>query len=161
MRALLDLCEGLPQRSYAPGDILLGEGTTTDSLHILVEGEVEICKNDIPIYATGEPGSLFGEMSVLLQIPHTATVRALGPCQAYFVGDATGFLRANQGLGYLLARLLAQRLNAMTSYLADLKAQFHDRSDHLGMVDEVLESLMHHQDDEVLPGSDRYPDVKL
>jgi hypothetical protein len=49
----------------------------------------------------------------------------------------------------------------MTSYLADLKAQFHDRSDHLGMVDEVLASLMHHQDDEVIPGSDRYPDVKL
>jgi CRP-like cAMP-binding protein len=161
MRAVLDLCEGLPQRTYGRGDILLGEGTTTDSLHILVEGEVEICKNDIPIYATGEPGSLFGEMSVLLQIPHTATVRALGPCRAYFVGDAAGFLRSNQGLGYLLARLLAQRLNAMTSYLADLKAQFHDRSDHLGMVDEVLESLMHHQDDEVLPGSDRYPDVKL
>jgi CRP-like cAMP-binding protein len=161
MRPLLELCEGLPQRSYASGDILLGEGTTTDSLHILVEGEVEICKNDIPIYATGEPGSLFGEMSILLQIPHTATVRALGPCRAYFVGDAAGFLRSNQGLGYLLARLLAQRLNAMTSYLADLKAQFHDRSDHLGMVDEVLESLMHHQDDEVLPGSDRYPDVTL
>lgn len=161
MRAVLDLCEGLTQRTYGPGDILLGEGTKTDSLHILVEGEVEICKNDIPIYATGEPGSLFGEMSVLLQIPHTATVRALGPCRAYFVGDAAGFLRSHQGLGYLLARLLAQRLNAMTSYLADLKAQFHDRSDHLGMVDEVLESLMHHQDDEVIPGSDRYPDVKL
>lgn len=157
MRVLLDLCQGLPQRTYERGDVLLGEGTKTDALHILIAGEVEISKNDIPIYATAEPGSLFGEMSVLLEIPHTATVRALGPCRAYFVGDAAGFLRSHQGLGYMLARLLAQRLNAMTSYLADLKAQFHDRNDHLGIVDEVLESLMHQQDDEFIPGSDRYP----
>jgi CRP-like cAMP-binding protein len=161
MRALLDLCQELPQRTYGAGDVLLAEGTRTDTLHVLIAGEVEILKNDIPIYATSEPGSLFGEMSVLLQIPHTATVRAIGPCRAYFVGDAAAFLSAHRGLGYMLARLLAQRLNAMTSYLADLKAQFHDRSDHLGMVDEVLESLLHQQDDGFTPGSDRYPDLKL
>ena len=75
--------------------------------------------------------------------------------------DETPVLSALEGGVLTLTLNRPQRLNAMTSYLADLKAQFHDRSDHLGMVDEVLESLMHHQDDEVLPGSDRYPDVKL
>ena len=29
------------------------------------------------------------------------------------------------------------------------------------MVDEVLEALMHHQDDEFTPGSDRHPDPTL
>jgi CRP-like cAMP-binding protein len=160
MRALLELCEGLPERTYAAGDVLLAEGTRTDALHVLIEGEVEISKNAIPVYATAEPGALFGEMSVLLGIPHTATVKALRPSRAYFIGDAGGFLRSHPGLGYLLARLLAQRLNAMTSYLVDLKAQFQDRSDHLGMVDEVLQSLLHQQDERFVPGSDRYPDLK-
>ena len=32
------------------------------------------------------------------------------------------------------------------------------RGDHLAIVDEVLEGLVHHQDPESDPGSDRYPD---
>lgn len=160
MRALLDLCHNLPQRTYAAGEILLTEGTRTDTLHILITGEVEISKNAIPIYATAQPGSLFGEMSALLDIPHTATVKSLRPCRAYFVSDAGGFLRAQQEVGYIMARMLAQRLNAMTSYLVDLKAQFRDRSDHFAMVDEVLGCLLHQQDDEFVSGSERCADAK-
>lgn len=160
IQAVLDLCAGLPLRTYAAGDVLLAEGSKTDALHVLFKGEVEIVKGDIPIYATTEPGSLFGEISALLDVPHTATVRALTPTRAYFIVDATAFFRSHQEMAYLLSRMLAQRLNGVTTYLADLKAQYHDRADHLGMVDEVLESLLHQQDD-FLPGSDRYPDVKI
>ena len=34
-------------------------------------------------------------------------------------------------------------------------AQFAEHGDHLAVVDEVLETLMHDQDDEFSPGSDR------
>ena len=156
MQSVLDLCQGLPQRTYEAGDILIAEGTKTDALHVLVSGEVEIVKGEVPIYATTEPGSVFGEISVLLDIPHTATVRVVRPSRAYFVEGACDFLRAHRDLAYLLSRVLARRLNGVTSYLADLKAQYQDRRDHLGMVDEVLESLMHQQD-ELDPGSDRSP----
>jgi hypothetical protein len=39
---------------------------------------------------------------------------------------------------------LATRLNAMLEYLRDIKHQFEDH-DHIGMVDQVLESLVHRQ----------------
>jgi CRP/FNR family transcriptional regulator, cyclic AMP receptor protein len=33
----------------------------------------------------------------------------------------------------------------MGRYLVDIKLQFRDRSDHLGMIDQVLDTLMHKQ----------------
>ena len=56
-----------------------------------------------------------------------------------------------------LARLLAQRLNAATSYLVDLNQQLAGHETHLAMVGEVLQSLMCQQYEEITPGSDRAP----
>jgi CRP-like cAMP-binding protein len=97
-------------------------------------------------------------MSVLLNAPHMATVRTLEPSRFRVVEDAERFLGSDAAIALAVSRLLARRLRAVTSYLADLKRQFEDRDDHLGMVDEVLETLVHHQGDEPSPGSDRDPD---
>jgi hypothetical protein len=74
------------------------------------------------------------------------------------IEGAKDFLGGNSVVTYQLARLLAQRLNTITTYLADLKQQFQDADDHLGMVDEVLHGLMHQQIEECSPGSSREPD---
>ena len=68
------------------------------------------------------------------------------------------YLGAHPEITLWLSQLLAQRLHGVTSYLVDLKAQFEDRSDHLGMVDDVLETLLHTQDEAFSPGSDSYDD---
>ncbi len=100
-------------------------------------------------------------MSVLLNRPHTATVRALSPEHVLLFDDAESFLRSNPEIAFMLGRLLAQRLNAATTYLVDLKRQFEDQSNHLGMVGDVLESLMHQQDEEFTPGSEGQADPRL
>jgi CRP/FNR family transcriptional regulator, cyclic AMP receptor protein len=46
----------------------------------------------------------------------------------------------------------------VTTYLVDLKRQFEDHQNHLGMVDDILETLVHEQRTEFTPGSDREPD---
>ena len=56
-----------------------------------------------------------------------------------------------------MARLLANRLNAATTYLVDLKRRFAGSSDHLGLVGKVLETLIHQQEQDFLPGSERDP----
>jgi hypothetical protein len=40
--------------------------------------------------------------------------------------------------------LLARRLDALNKYLVDVKQQFEGH-DHIGMVDEVLDTLLHRQ----------------
>lgn len=158
MKSVLSLCQGLPEQAFQPGDILMTEGGTDKLIYVLIEGGVNIYKRDVLVSSQFEPGAIYGELAVLLNVPHTATVKAAVNCRAYVVEEANAFLRSHPDLSFQLASLLARKLNSITSYLADLKHQFEDRDDHLGMVDEVLESLLHEQVEEIEPGSDRYPD---
>lgn len=140
------------------GAELLTEGTRSGRLFVLADGVLEVVRGDTQVALVTEPGAIFGEMSVLLDTPHTASVRALMPSSVYVFDDAAAFLRADPEIAFFVARMLAQRLNAATSYLVDVKQQYEGHSDHLGMVGEVLESLLHQPDMDFKPGSDRLPD---
>ena len=155
--SIADLCQALPTASFAEGEVLLAEGQSTGRLYVLAEGIVEILKGDFQINLVSERGAIFGEMSVLLDMPHMATVRAVTPCQAYVTEDGDAFLQSQPEIAHQLAKTLAQRLNGVTSYLVDLKRQFEDQAGHLGMVDEILETLVHDQRPPFSPGSDRDP----
>ena len=155
--ALLDLCKDLPVIDFQPGDTVLEEGLTSGRLYVLIDGTVEIAKGDFQINIVSEPGAILGDMSVLLAMPHMATVRALSPARAYVSENGDAFLRSNAEIAYELSKMLAQRLNGVTGYLVDLKRQFEDHDSHFGIVDEILESLVHQQPAEVALGSDRAP----
>lgn len=161
MRTVLGFCDGLPEERFRPGEILLAEGGEDKKLYILVEGDVEVRKGDTQVNTQSDPGAIFGELAILLDLPHTATVRAVTPTRAYLVEDAAAFLQSQPELAFLLAKLLAKKLNSITTYLVDLKSQFEHQQDHLGMVDEVLETLLNQQVEEHTPGSDRYPDTTI
>jgi CRP/FNR family cyclic AMP-dependent transcriptional regulator len=159
MASILDLCHALPVQTFEPGAVLLCEGKTSGLVYILIDGEVEILKGEFQINVVSDPGAIFGEISVLLDIPNSATVRAVTPCSAYLVTDGETFLRSHQEIAYQLSKLLAQRVYRLTCYLADLKRQFEHHDDHLSMVDEVLETLIHDQQRSFTPGSDRDPGI--
>ncbi len=156
--AVLDFCRSLPVRTFGPGEVVLREGERSGLLFIMVSGAVEVVKGEIRINTVCEPGAFFGEMSVLLDAPHMATVRTLESTTFHVTEDPLAFLRSSPAIAMDLSRLLARKLHLVTTYLADLKRQFEGSGDHLAMVDEVLEGLLHHQEAKVSPGSDRYPD---
>jgi CRP/FNR family transcriptional regulator, cyclic AMP receptor protein len=81
----------------------------------------------------------------------------LGDAQVHVIEDGVAFFTGHPDLSWLLARLLANRLNAATTYLVDLKRQFAGYGDHLEMVGEVLETLLHEQERDFRPGSERDP----
>ncbi len=157
MRAILDLCHDIPVRALPDGTILLTEGITTGRVYILVSGAIEVLRGGTQVTVLAEPGSLVGEMSVLLNTPHTATARTLGETTVHEVENAEAFFRDRPAMSWLVASLLAHRLNAATTYLVDLKRQFAGHGDHLEMIGEVLESLMLQEERDFRPGSDRDP----
>ena len=157
MREILSHFASAPLEIVPDGAILLAEGDRTGRVFALAEGELEVLRGDTQVAILNEPGSIVGEMSVLLDAPHSATVRALGDAKVRRVDDGAAFFAERPELAWLLARLLARRLHAGTSYLADLKQQFAGFGNHLDMVGEVLESLLHQQEAGFQPGSDRDP----
>ncbi|MEZ6022373.1 MAG: cyclic nucleotide-binding domain-containing protein [Hyphomonadaceae bacterium] len=153
-----ELCADAPILAYAAGEVLLREGQSTGKLFILVEGAVEVVKDNFQINVVADRGAMFGEMSALLDTPHTATVRTLTECKLRLIEGGAAFLREHQELAFFLAQLLAQRLQGVNAYLVDVKRQFADQQNHLGIVDEVLESLLQEQRRSFTPGSDREPE---
>jgi CRP/FNR family cyclic AMP-dependent transcriptional regulator len=161
MNDILDKCAGLPEVQFAPGAVLLAEGDKSGKLYILIDGELEVSHGGVQIANISTAGSVFGEMSFLLDAPHTAAVKALRPSRAFQVTDVDEFLRSAPQVLHHIAALLALRLQCVTGYLADLKRQYAEHGDHLGMVDEVLGTLLHQQRQEVIAGPDQESDPRL
>lgn len=120
MSAILKFCQGIPVRTVEPGAILFAEGKHDRTLCVLVDGEVEILKDDFQVNMVSEPGAVFGEMSILLNSPHTATVRARTPCRIHMIEDGDAFLRENRDMAYDLLKIVAGRLQGVTTHLTNL-----------------------------------------
>ena len=161
MRAVLDYCVGGHRRSVPAGRTVIIEGHTTGHLYVLIEGKLEVVKGDTVVATIGEPGAVLGEMSVLLDQPHTATVRAASDSIVYEFDDAASFLRQQPGVALLIARMLAQRLNVANTYLADIKRQYAGHGNHLAMVGDILQSMINLSPTQVSPGSDRQSDPRM
>jgi CRP/FNR family transcriptional regulator, cyclic AMP receptor protein len=160
MTTLLNFGQSLPLQSVPAGEVLLREGERTGLLFILIDGHVEILKGEVQVEVVTEPGALFGEISALLDTPHMATVKTITPARVARIENASAVLQRHPELALEVARLLALRLTNVVGYLADLKRQFEGHS-HLGMVDEVLGTLINQQCQLFEPGSNREPDPAL
>src|SRR5256886_17057817 len=117
MREILDYCAGGVQRDVSAGAFVVHEGHTTGHLYVLIEGRLEVIKGDTVVATITEPGAVLGEMSVLLDKPHTATVRAAAGSVIYEINDAASFLRQPPSVAILIARTLARPLHVANTYL--------------------------------------------
>jgi CRP/FNR family cyclic AMP-dependent transcriptional regulator len=143
MDTFLELARTMPTRAVAAGETLITEREAVGSLFILLDGALRIEKGGAPIAVIDEPGGCVGELSLLLDVPATADVVASAPTTVAVVDNARQLLVDHPGLALALARLLAARVQRMTTYLADLQHQYADHEGGLGMVDVVLGSLLH------------------
>lgn len=157
MTSLLQACSDLPVRSVAPGVTLIDEGAPPAELLVLRSGSVVVERDAVPFARIDHAGAVFGEMSWVLGRPATATVRAATTVEVHVIADPDGFLATNPGAAVAILRMTAARLDGLTQYLVDVKRQFAGMDGHLGMVDDILNALVHHQAPPVRAGSVRDP----
>ena len=113
-----------PLATYRADETVLSAATKTGRLLILKEGAVAVLKEGVEIARVTEPGAVFGELSVLLDQPHSAEVRALEASQ-FHVADGATTLRTDPIALLYVATVLAQRLDSANRALLDLKRQVH------------------------------------
>ena len=142
MPSILELIHSNDVRRFSAGEVIIEQGGRTNLLWFLVEGAVEVVKDGVRVATATQPGAVFGELSALLGGNHTATVRALKPCVFHVVENPRAFLESSPLVCLHICVLVARRLDAVNQYLLDVKQQFVG-DQHFGMVDEVLETLMH------------------
>ena len=147
MPDILEYCKDRKVETFKSGATLIRQGGDDRKLFVLVEGQVEVLRADTQVSYVDEPGSLFGEMSVLLDMPYSANVRALSDVRAYVIDNPIEFLGSKSEIALELAALLARRLYYTTSYLVDLQQQAAGRREDLDVVDKILAQLVQSPDD--------------
>jgi len=127
----------LPIARFHTGDTVFGAGTKTGRLLILKKGAVAVVKEGVEIAKVSEAGAVFGELSILLDQPHTADVCALEASE-FHVADEALLAKDPLALTYV-AMALAVRVNNANRAVIELKRQLDAREPHSVIVETVAE----------------------
>ena len=112
----------LPITTYQAGERVLVSGSKTERLLILKKGAVAIIKDNVEIARVAEVGAVFGELSALLDQPHTADVCALEPSE-FYIADGATLTGQDPVVLLFVATVLARRLDRANQALIELKSQ--------------------------------------
>jgi CRP/FNR family transcriptional regulator, cyclic AMP receptor protein len=153
---LLQRSSHLPEVDIDSGHEILREGQRTGTIWILVSGELRVRRGTTVVDWIDRPGAVFGEMAVLLGTAATASVEASEPSRLRYAANGEEFL-ADPTVTHLVAVGLAERLNLVTTYLADLQDQYGDAPE-MDRVREMLKWLIDRRIRSFPPGSVRDPE---
>ncbi len=129
----------LPLATYQAGESVLTAGSRTGLLLILEKGAVAVLKGATEIAKVTEPGTVFGELSVFLGIPHTADVRAL-EISEFRVANAGTLLEQDPVALFYVAAVLARRLDGANQALIELKTKLQANQPH-SEIKKTIENL--------------------
>jgi CRP/FNR family cyclic AMP-dependent transcriptional regulator len=129
-----------PPKIFAEGDLLIEEGGAPGNLFILESGSVEVLRGGMVVATIAEAGAIIGEMSVLLDAPHSASVRAKTTVIAHVVENAASVLHSHPELTYKVAQILARRLAATTTFLVASRERLAGTGD-LDFLEQVYDLL--------------------
>jgi Cyclic nucleotide-binding domain/FHA domain len=108
--------------SHPMGDIIFSEGEIGTEMFIVQSGTVELLKEiggETRVMATLEKGDFFGEMSVLEDVPRTASARAKTEVELVRINGATfdAMLKSNTEIAVRMMRKLSRRVREVTAML--------------------------------------------
>jgi CRP/FNR family transcriptional regulator, cyclic AMP receptor protein len=89
-KQLTELAKVTEDVDFRAGQVLCREGERGQEFFVIMEGDVEVTRNGKPV-ATGGSGEFFGEISLVEDVPRTATVTAKTPIR-FFVLTRQAFL---------------------------------------------------------------------
>ncbi|MDR0556984.1 MAG: cyclic nucleotide-binding domain-containing protein [Treponema sp.] len=115
-------------KTFQEGEIIMSEGVYNDRVYFILEGRVEVGKNNVALAELRE-GDAFGEMELIEIVPIVATIRALDKVATIslsnrklheiYKNDISTFAMVIMNL----ARELSRRLKRMDTMAADGNAE--------------------------------------
>lgn len=121
-------------KSFTAGEDIVHEGEIGDSFFVIKEGRVRVIKetdgNELVLSELGVSEG-FGEMSLIIDQPRSATVRAIGPTTALKLtkDDFSELMRGWPELASKMHRLVDERVSLLESLDTDADAISKFRSD--------------------------------
>ena len=106
------------------GDVILNEGEESTDAYIILEGQVDVIKNN-KVIATLQENSLFGEIGLVDQRPRTATCVAKTRCTLGTVTREhfTILLKHRPKAVLPILKLVAERMRSLLSFVEGVTEQ--------------------------------------
>ena len=120
------VADAVTKRRFKRGEVIVEQGEKSNTLFIILTGRVRVVTSDKRgrevILATLQPGDYIGEMSLIDNEPHSATVRAEVQTDMLILGRAefARCLPENSSLSYAIMRGLVQRLRSADRQIESL-----------------------------------------
>jgi CRP-like cAMP-binding protein len=141
MANILTLTRGQPQRNLVRGEVLIDEGEASGELYVLETGKLVVERDGVAIATIDEAGALIGEMSVLLGIDHSATVRAELPSIVRVIEDGIPFLERTPLMALHVATLACARLDRTSALLVELRKEAEGRESEQGLLSRIFSAM--------------------
>ena len=141
MIAIEEDLKKFPLVTLTAGELLLTQGGKTDCIYFMVHGSVKIIKDDYEVATVSDEGTVFGELSILLNKEHSASVECLEDSKFYCIENPAEYLEDHPKVIWHIAQILGLRIFNLNQYLVDLKQQ-DKGEDNLQMVEDVLGVLL-------------------
>ena len=112
----ISVADAVVKRRFKRGEVIVEQGKKSNALFILLNGRARVVTADSRgrevILATLQPGDHIGEMSLIDNEPHSATVRAEVQTDVLMLGriEFARCLPENSSMAYAVMRGLVQRL---------------------------------------------------
>ena len=132
----------LPMRKCEVGEVLIHEGSTTEKIFFLIDGELLVSKQGVEITVVTTPGAVFGELSHLTGMATSAEVIATKASTVHMADSPRQFLESNPDALYYVAQILAARLAEMNNMLVDNRKQYSNREADLGILDIMVDRII-------------------
>ena len=141
MANVLTLTRGQPLRALAAGEALIEAGDSGGELYVLEAGRLTVERDGVTIATIAEPGALVGEMSVLLGVDHSATVRAETQSSVRVIEDALPFLERTPLMALHVATLACERLDRTSALVVQLRKEADDKAEEQGVFGRIFSAL--------------------
>ena len=117
------LAQHFCRRAYPAGAVIVRQGDTSMSFYVVLSGRVRVVRHSagddgVDIVEEG-PGSFFGEMGVIDDLPRAATVMALEPTECGLLAkwDFQRELSVDPGIALSLISVLNARIRTLEDRL--------------------------------------------
>lgn len=141
MPGIAALSVSLPLETLPAGTHLTTEGTRSGQLYVLESGRLKVTRAGVTLASIDEPGSIVGEMAVLLGTPHSATVVAETEVKIRVMANAIDVLSQNADFALHIATLACARLNTTSALLVEMQNQSEDQPREKALMQRILGAL--------------------
>ncbi len=113
----------LPEVTYEKGYLLFEEGKPGKSVYVLKEGQVSIVAGGNEICKVDDKDTIFGEISILLNCPASASVVVEQKATFHVIEDLKAYMHEQPDFAVHVSRILAKRVADMNKYYVQIKQE--------------------------------------